>query len=145
MDSRKLTFEELLSIYENKLAYVRRMIDPCALSFSHTTMEYWEGYNEALIQWFEEMKFWCVDKTYLVRQPTPAEKERHAGSDPLCQIMEYRGETIPIYDDDSGQQFYAKYGDIELSGGSYNPCPEYDWCCQIDYIKDSLKSKGEEK
>ena len=50
MDSRKLTFEGLLFIYESKLACVRRVIDPYALSFSHITTEDWEGYNKPLTQ-----------------------------------------------------------------------------------------------
>ena len=67
-------------------------------------------------------------------------------------IMEYRGEKIPVYSDDPGQQDYCIYKGKTISGGSYNFNPEQIFAYEIDHSKfyESIKveettKEGEDK
>ena len=39
---------------------------------------------------------------------------------PLASIIFYHNETLPVYDDDYGQQVFARYNGKDWSGGAYN-------------------------
>ena len=39
---------------------------------------------------------------------------------PLTSIIFYHDQTLPVYDDDYGQQVFARYNGTDWSGGTYN-------------------------
>ena len=142
-----MKFNDLLQEYENKLNYVKRMTTSDALSFYHKTKDYWDGYLKSSFDWFQQMKMLCEDFNPKVRTATEKESTKYRNADgcsSLNGILEYRGEIIPVYNDDYGQQKFAVYLGREISGGSYNFCCEYDFCYEIDYLKDIGHVEGEE-
>ena len=51
---------------------------------------------------------------------------------PLCSIIFYHNEEIPVYDDDYGQQVFARWHDHEWSGGAYNLMYADQFCDELD-------------
>jgi hypothetical protein len=54
------------------------------------------------------------------------------------KALVYRGEVIPIYMDENGQQDFIVYHDKIYCGGAYNLAAEIDFCSFIDKIKDEI-------
>jgi hypothetical protein len=132
-----MKFEDLLYVYESQLAYVERMMEPNTLSFYKKTEEYFKGYKAACFKWFEEMKLECEDfKPQIEKVDTKIKRDN---GDLLIGYLNYRGEQIPVYDDDQGQQIYIIYNGEVIPGGSYNLLPEYDFCYFIDLKKDNIE------
>ena len=132
-----MKFEDLLYVYESQLAYVERMMEPNTLSFYKKTEEYFKGYKAACFKWFEEMKLECEDfEPQIEKVDTKIKREN---GDLLIGYLNYRGEQIPVYDDDQGQQMYIIYNGEVIPGGSYNLFPEYDFCYSIDLKKDNIE------
>ena len=55
---------------------------------------------------------------------------------PLAYIICYHGEMIPVYDDDYGQQYFAKFRDMTWSGGAYNLYPDPEFCERLDSCRE---------
>lgn len=51
---------------------------------------------------------------------------------PLCGIIFYHGEELPVYDDDYGQQVFTRWKDCEWSGGCYNLMYAELFCEELD-------------
>lgn len=142
-----MKFEDLLKEYEQQLVYVNRMTNPNTLSFYHKTKEYWDGYLNGCFHWFEKMKLECEDFNPIINQDfSGEEKEKYKYNIknnneeyPLYGLLEYRGEKIPVYIDEDGQQLFAVYQEQEISGGGFNIHCEEDFCYMIDQIKDLKK------
>lgn len=132
-----MKFEDLLYTYEWQLDYVKRMSKPESLSFYKKTEEYLRGYKAACNRWFEEMKSECEDFNPRIEKTT--EENRRENGDLLIGYLNYRGERIPVYNDDYGQQLYIIYENEVISGGCYNLFPEYDFCYSIDLKKDKIE------
>ncbi len=132
-----MTFKECLEIYEDNIQYADRMMKEECFSFYHKTKDYWCGYKAAAHKVFEEIKTMCEDfKPSIEKNETSnGKKEDQIG------VLKYRGEEIPVYVDDSGQQLYIVYRNKAFGGGSYNANPEYDFCYYIDIIKDNIYNK----
>jgi len=78
-------------------------------------------------------------KVISVSDLTDEQKEQYKHPDPqfpLCGLLEYRGQIVPMYDDDYGQQVFAVFRGRDLIGGSYNT--EYcdSFIGEIDYALD---------
>lgn len=143
-----MKFEDLLKKYEQQLVYVNRMTNPDTLSFYHKTKEYWEGYLDCCFNWFERVKEECEDFKPTIREAKKEEREKYkyiTKSEnnekewPLEGVLEYRGEAVPVYSDDDGQQLFIIFQGEEISGGCYNTQCVYDFCYMIDKIKDLKK------
>jgi len=130
-----MKFEDLLYLYEKELEYVDRMTQPDNLSFYKKTKEYYDGYRKACNKWFESLKEKCEDFIPMIKFCISEEKYNNCL---LIGHLEYRGESVPVYDDDYGQQMFIVYQDQIISGGPFNPCPEDDFCYAIDQIKDKI-------
>ena len=129
----EFNFENLLKDYEHQLDYIKRMIEPRTLSFYKKTRDYWEGYFWGVFQIFQEMKDYCPDFNPKMREATKEEEKEFLYQDqPPCGVLEYRGLRVPIYDDDYGQQVFMVFNGKEYGGGTYNFCPEEDFCHIID-------------
>lgn len=107
------------------------------------------GYKKALFDFFQEtraLNIKSADYPEIERNKAKMEaliKEHNIQikedkNFPVCGIMSYRGEYIPVYDDDSGQQEFIIYNDKEICGGSYNLYPQEVFCQEIDEIKDNI-------
>ena len=55
---------------------------------------------------------------------------------PLCGLLKYREQILPMYDDDPGQQVVAALRGEMISGGAYNLeyCEEF--MSRVDYLLD---------
>lgn len=138
-----MEFQELLEQYENNIQYANRMMTPESLSFFKKTIDYWNGFKHANFKWFQTMKDYSNFKPF-TREPKKKEKEElrytNMNGDIFepCAILEYRNEIVPIYNDDYGQQEFILYKDNIISGGTYNLMADYDFCHEIDRIKDGI-------
>lgn len=77
----------------------------------------WNGYDEI----FREN----MDKS---------DVEKYDADGTLRSIIYYRGEEIPCYDDDYGQQVYAKIRGADVSGGAYNLDYALTFCIRMNEI-----------
>lgn len=139
-----MEFKEILKKYEDDINYADRMLEPKCLSFFKKSEDYWKGYKQACYSWFQLMKQFTsfVPQT---RIPTEEEKQDYLHwwsvtdtTQEPDRILEYRGETVPIYFDDYGQQEILIYKNEYCPGGAFNSMAEYDFCTFIDRIKDNI-------
>jgi len=138
-----MDFKDILERYENDIAYANRMLKPDSLSFFKKTKEYWIGYKKASFKWFQDMK---VELGYIPLEVDILEEEinKYVYIDELnnyytpYRMLEYRGEKIPMYIDDYGQQIFIVYNNKAYYGGAYNINTNIDFCTFIDTIKDEI-------
>lgn len=65
---------------------------------------------------------------------------------PLCSVIFYHGQEIPCYNDDYGQQVFARFEGCEWSGGAYNFCYADDFCVSLDLaLEDKLWKQWQEQ
>ena len=137
-----MEFKEILEKYEDDIKYADRMLEPRCLSFFKKSEDYWKGYKKACYSWFQMAKE-CVHFTPLTREADEEEKEqlKYIENDTVYEpifILLYRGEEIPVYDDDYGQQEFIIYNGEHYSGGTYNFAAVFDFCSFVDRIKDNI-------
>ena len=139
-----MEFNEILEKYEDDINYANRMLTPKCLSFFKESEDYWKGYKKACFAWFQAMKQY-TDFKPLVREATEEEKKKfiyHQGETGFGpepdKVMGYRGEIVPIYFDDYGQQEVAIFEGEIIPGGAFNTMAYYDFCFVIDRIKDKI-------
>ena len=138
-----MEFKEILGRYENDIEYANRMLEPKSLSFFKETKEYWQGYKRASFKWFQYMKN-KIEFFPETQAMTEDEKIDNIYVDAFNnyyyphQWLYYRGEKVPVYSDEYGQQDFILYQGKECYGGAYNFCPECDFCAFIDEIKDGI-------
>jgi len=65
---------------------------------------------------------------------TESDVGKYDVDDTLRSIIYYRGEEIPCYDDDYGQQVYAKIRGVDVSGGAYNLDYALTFCMRMNEI-----------
>ena len=139
-----MEFIEILEKYENDIDYVNRMLSPKCLSFYKKTKEYWAGYKRAVYNWFQFMKLECNFKPE-TEEISEEESRNLIYVDEFnnyyfpFQWLKYRGEKIPVYSDDYGQQDFIVYKGKSFYGGSYNFESRFDFCSFIDTIKDKIE------
>lgn len=141
-----MKFEDLLNLYEHNIEYANRMMTEDCLSFYKKDKQYWIGYKIATNNWFEALKDECSDFNPKIRREISKEEERECKyideqgyEHTPVGMFKYRGEDVPVYLDDYGQQEYIIYEGREICGGAYNLAPEYDFCYMIDKIKDEIE------
>ena len=144
----ELDFETLLHLYSYKLynivdRHMRGLDDE-------------EEFTRALALnrlWLEDIADY-IGRDYTVRKRDELTKEEIDKYAPLgvegkyvmdlIYVIDYRGMTIPVFNDDYGQQDIALINEKWCSGGSYNFHPEEVFCSYADYyieqqdIKDYL-------
>ena len=137
-----MEFIEILEKYEDDIKHANRMLNPECLSFFKKSEDYWNGYKKACYNWFQLMK----EYTHFIPQTRKPNEEElqmiyidNGISYEPVSILEYRGEEIPVYCDDYGQQEFIIYKGNIYNGGAYNITAEYDFCAFIDNIKDNIE------
>ena len=130
-----MTFERLLEIHENNLAWIKRQQ---ALG-NKLKKSYWQGAAEIESVLFSKLKLECddYDPTKLSRPATEADKIKFdIEFNKPDMILEYRGHELPIYSDDHGQCYFTKFNNVVWSGAVYDCTPEYDFCDFADKFID---------
>lgn len=131
-----MTFETLLKIHEDNLAWIKRQ-----MSEANTEIEksYWQGAFTMEGVWFGQMKSECddYDPTQWTESATEEDKAKFCfdGAKPEMMLA-YRRHKLPIYSDDYGQCYFTRVNDAVWSGGAYNIMPEYDFCDFADKFID---------
>jgi len=139
-----MEFTKVLEKYESEINYANRMLSPECLSFYKKTEEYWRGYKKAMYKWLQFMKLHC-NFTPETEQMSKKESEQLIYVDEFnnyyypYQWLVYRGEKIPVYNDDYGQQDFVIYKGKGFYAGAYNMDTLYDFCSFIDTIKDGIE------
>lgn len=141
----KLDFETLLNLYFYKLYNIvdRHM----------RGLDSEEDYNRALALnrlWLEDIADY-IGRDYTVRKHDELTQEEIDKYAPLgiegnyamylMYVIEYRGLTIPVFDDDYGQQDIAWINGEWCSGGSYNFHAEDTFCSRADYYLEQQSIK----
>ena len=134
MDWKPITFNDILFTYKMKInntqmKYERQLI----------TEEVYDSIITEALYWFEQLKdFLPLEQICTIRKPT--DKEDEELNSPF-EVIEYREDIIPVYQDDYGQQFYAIIFGREYGGGSYNIAPHRDFL----FLYDSIKLKNDKE
>ena len=125
-----MKFADLLEAYEDLIERHIYMYH----RFHHNEHAAMFGVHEL----FREIKPLCEDYYDIIksREPTAEEAERYKytdenSTDEVELIIDYRGDTIPLYIDDYGQCYYTVIGGEIYSLGTYNTnvgeaCDIYD-------------------
>ena len=115
-----MSFKDILFIYNMKMNNARIKLDRELITYDEFNL-----IRDEALYWLTHLKdMMNMDDWCLVRRPTPEEVERY--KDPI-EIMEYRDDIIPIYNDDYGQSMYAFIFGKEYGGGTYNFQPYFDF------------------
>ena len=139
MNGIDIGFETVLGEYNGILLYMHYR------KRSHTE-EYWKAFYEGASRMFRALKDMSLFSPE-TRSSTLEEKEQmkdpETGEGPVSMI-DYRGEKIPIYVDDAGQQFYTIYKGHTWGTGAYNLFPEKEICDFVDsFIDQDIIENGE--
>lgn len=109
--------------------------------------DYFQGALDFNFKWLQDAKFSIEDRESVYgkkKEPSEEDKQKYLyiekasdGSELQYRpwsLIEYRGETIPVYADDPGQQDFTVLRGRVISGGSYNFFPEEVFCYELDRI-----------
>lgn len=115
-----MTFKDILVIYENKIDNAKARLDRGLIE-----QEEYDIIIRESLYWLTQLKFFMKDEEWFsIRKPTADDINKWG--DPV-EIMEYRNDVIPIFNDDYGQCLYAKICGKEYGGGTYNFFPYIDF------------------
>lgn len=137
-----MLFKDLLATYEYLLHNNSVIINKYIKYKENDKVEHYKGAREGIIRMFQELKPFCDDYSivFSLSEPNDEEKKLYDTMEnyPLIGVIRYRKHIIPVYNDDYGQSLFAKIGDNEYSGGTYNIYCICDFCylfdCYIDKI-----------
>ena len=134
MSDEKTVFERLLICYELalELAEMKR-------KHEDESPEYLDGFQRGLLQLFQSAKD-AVGFKPQIDPATEEEQERYFDSrwnNKPYGILRYRGQEVPIYTDDYGQQDYMIFRGETVGGGAYNFFSDVEFCNYIDKILDN--------
>ena len=107
----KLTHKDLFNLYQNKLDWINRRLEPDTLEFYNETAEAWKHAKEIVFDWYQDMRYFCEDgypgqecfdyNNKLIAAYKPYEITNDNGITtkfPCVGLLKYRGNTYPIYD-----------------------------------------------
>ena len=137
-----LTKEQLFILYQNKLDWINRRLEPKTLEFYHETAEAWKHAKEIVFDWYQDIRYYvdggipdekeCFDYNNKIKAAYKPYKDKF----PCIGILKYRGNTYAIYNDDYGMQDFIVIDGREITidrfgGGT-------DWWYEIDRIIDKI-------
>jgi len=129
-----MTYEQLLTCYELALDLVKMQRER-----GHKSPDFLDGFQKGALQ-----MYWSArDETDFKPQIDPATpEEKKKFYDPESKeepfgILRYRGQEVPVYDDDYGQQEYIIFRGETYCGGAYNFGADYDFCSYVDNVLDN--------
>ena len=135
-----MNFKSLLENYEEviELAKIQKRRKDAPKG-----VEYWNAFIDGAFHLFQNMKY-EIGFEPEVEYPTEEEKQKYylqKYKEYPFAILNYRGQEVPIYIDDYGQQEYMVFQGKEYSGGAYNFECRKDFCCIIDDYLDRKTSE----
>lgn len=138
MDLSKF-FSNMLSAHEYQLHSLRSRFEHGLITKEdliiafQTTQSCWRDFL------MELRPYYNYDKVISAIDLTDEQKEQYKHPDPqfsLCGLLDYRGQVVPMYDDDHGQQVFAVFRGRDLAGGTYNMWYCDSFISEIDYALD---------
>ena len=137
-----MKFDDIISFYEFNLGNIKVFKERKFYS-----EDYIEGMIRQNFSWFEAMARQCPSRyqEVLVKDGEDVEDYRFENQLPLKFVL-YRGEKIPVYDDDYGQQDFAVIRGQVVSGGTYNFMAAEDFVYYMDQVlEQEYLEKGDEE
>ena len=137
-----MKFDDILGFYQFNLSNIKVFKERKFYS-----EDYIEGMIRQNFSWFEAMAMQCPSRyqEVLVKDGEDVEDYRFENQLPLKFIL-YRGEKIPVYDDDYGQQDFAVIRGKVISGGAYNFMAAEDFVYYMDQVLErEFLEKGDEE
>lgn len=138
MDLNKF-FSKMLSAHKYQLCSLRSRFEHGLITKKdliiafQTTLSCWRDFLSELRPYYNYYKvISAIDLT-------DEQKEQYKHPDPqfpLCGLLEYRGQVVPMYDDDYGQQVFAVFRGRDIAGGAYNMEYYDSFINEIDYVLD---------
>ena len=145
----KLTHKDLFNIYQSKLDWINRRLEPDTLKFYDETAETWKHAKEIVFDWYQDMRYFCEDgypgqecfdyNNKLIAAYKPYEITNDNGITtkfPCIGLLKYRGNIYPIYDDDYGMQTFIVLDGREITVDSFGG--GIDWWYELDRIIDKI-------
>ena len=136
-----MTEQELFELYQSKLEWINRRLQPDALEFFHETAETWKHAKEVVFDMYQHirglMNFYpnseeCFDYNNKIKAAYKPYNDKF----PCVGILKYRGNTYPIYNDDYGMQGFIVIDDYSITVDSF--AGGTDWWYEIDRIIDKI-------
>lgn len=128
-----MDFEKLLEGYEEAIELAKTQKQR---KNAPKGAEYWNAFIDGAFHLFQNIKR-EIDFKPQVDDPTEEEKQKYylkEYKEYPVGILRYRGQEVPIYIDDYGQQEFIVIDGKTYGGGTYNTLCEYDFCMIIDRI-----------
>ena len=145
----KLTHKDLFNLYQNKLDWINRRLEPDTLEFYNETAEAWKHAKEIVFDWYQDMRYFCEGgypgrecfdyNTKIISAYKPYEVTNKKGITtefPCIGLLKYRGNTYPIYNDDYGMQDFIVIDGREITVDSFGG--GIDWWYELDRIIDKI-------
>ncbi len=136
----ELKFRQLLIDYLDNCINIKQKMNRKGLS--ENDKNFLEGQRHQNLLDFKRMKYYYIDEDEMFTSRLSTEKDskkyKIKGDYPLVEIFEYRGQIVPVYFDDYGQQMFAIYKGKELPGGAYEAQP---YCWLSDEIDSYLEKE----
>ena len=124
-----MEFNDVLTAYAMQLATIKRFSEKGAYS-----EDYLLGRRVANFYWLQDMINF-TGREYEILDATEEELKayEHNGDWP-SRLISYRGEIIPVFIDDYGQQLFTFIRGEEHTGGSFNLFAEEEFMYEMDLV-----------
>ncbi len=124
-----MEFNDVLTAYAMQLATIKRFSEKGAYS-----EDYLLGRRAANFYWLQDMINF-TGREYEILDATEEELKayEHNGDWP-SRLISYRGEIIPVFIDDYGQQLFTFIRGEEHTGGSFNFFAEEEFMYEMDLV-----------
>lgn len=137
-----MKFNDILEFYEFNLFNIKQFRKRKLYN-----EDYIEGMMRQNFTWFENLASQYPNryKEVSVKNDKNLEKYRFEDQLPFKFVL-YRGEKIPVYDDDYGQQDFAVIRGQVVSGGAYNFMSAEEFVYYMDRVlEQEFLEKGDEE
>lgn len=133
--------EKVIDSYEMQIERLRRLVELGQTIYAERPEYSIASLKEtfrSLCAFFNCIKEKCGDFCPTMRKPYEYEIEEYDDQlgYPLIAMIDYRNDVIPVYDDDSGQQYFCIVERKESHGGAYNTDPTHIFCRFYDQVHD---------
>ena len=145
-----LDAKTLFNLYQHKLDWINRRLEPKTLEFYNETAEAWKHAKEIVFDWYQDMRCFveggipdereCFDynsKLIVAYKPYEIKNGDIVSKFPCCGILTYRDQKWPIYTDDYGcQDFIVMEDGYQIPVCNMAGC--LDWYYELDKIIDKI-------
>ena len=132
--------QTLYDIYLTRLAYIERRMQDDVLEFYGEEKRDWKHAKEIAFQMYEALRYEGEDPGYptsVVKPDEPIPPYKIGDTEfPCIGVLKYRGEDIPVYNDDYGMRDFIVYQGREITHDSFGLSA--DWYYEVDRIKDKI-------